>query len=319
MNALDGGTACSDFAAAKCAKFASCTNGVYVEVNYPSQAVCQSREESACLGVLAAPGNTATPAGFEQCGKDIANGACADFFDITNQTPACTPQAGPRANGQSCVNSGQCQSTWCYAPTGAQCGTCATRPAAGAACTADVDCGGNGMLCSVAKTCAAVVPGGGACGDSAPCAFGLSCVGAATGQNNGKCETSGATIGAACDGKRVTAPLCNHDLGLFCPSATDTCAMSSFVDAGVTCGIKPGMVITGSDASTPSSLATCGGASACEPAAAASGTCVAAAADGAQCNTAVGPPCLDPARCVTMGDASANGICAILETTSACD
>ncbi len=316
--ALDGGTACSDFAAAKCAKFDSCTQGIYTEVYYASQAQCRSREEESCLGVLAAPGNTATPAGFEQCGKDIANAACADFFDLTNQTPACTPRSGPRANGQSCVNNGQCQSTWCYVATTAACGVCATRPAPGAPCTSTVQCGGNGMLCSQADTCAEVVAGGGACGMGNPCGFGLSCVGS-TATTSGICQTAGTTPGAACDDGRTTAPLCNHDDGLFCPSATDMCAQSSLVDAGAVCGIIPGMLIPGMDASTPSKSALCGGGNSCEPPAAPSGRCLAAAADGAPCNTAIGPACLAPARCVGTNDAGAGGTCAILETTTACD
>ena len=40
-----------------------------------------------------------------------------------------------------------------------------------------------------------------------------------------------------------------------------------------------------------------------------SGTCKAAAADGAACDTAAGPPCMTPARCVTSG--STAGTCTV--------
>src|SRR5580698_9349591 len=78
----DAGVACANFAAAKCAKFDACTQNNYVLVHYGDQATCIARESIACLGVLAAPGNTASANGFEQCGQDITNGACSDFFDL---------------------------------------------------------------------------------------------------------------------------------------------------------------------------------------------------------------------------------------------
>ncbi len=313
----DGGLACSDFAAAKCAKFDACTQGVYTQLNFGTQAECQAREATACRGVLSAPDTTATPNGFEKCGKDITSGACADFFDVTNTTPACTPQAGPRANGRACVDSGQCQSAWCYAATGAVCGVCATRPAAGAPCAENVDCGGQGMLCSQAGTCAAVVALGGACDTGHPCGFALSCVGS-TPSSSGTCQTAGAAVGDTCDPTRSTAPLCEHDFGLFCPSTGDRCVKSALVDAGQPCGVTPGMVLAG-DAATPSMSALCAAGAACEPSSAPNGHCVAPVADGAECDMANGPPCLDPARCVSTSDASTSGTCSILDTTTTCN
>jgi len=310
---VDGGVACSDFAADKCAKFDACTQGIYNEVHYGALAECVSRETTACLGILAAPDNTATPAGFRQCGLDIMAGTCANFFDVTNTTPACTPQVGSRANGRGCVNDGQCTSTWCYARTGAVCGVCATRPPSGAPCVASVDCGGRGTLCSTAGTCAAVVTEGGSCDASHPCGFALSCVGS-TATTSGTCESAGAAVGATCDGKRAKAPLCELDFGFYCPPATDKCAKVTLAMAGQMCGV----IASTSDGGALPPLAICSGGSACEPGPGTTSVCVAAAADGAKCDTATGPPCLDPARCVSKVDASVSGTCAILDTTT-CD
>jgi hypothetical protein len=242
----------------------------------------------------------------------IAAGSCSDFFDLTNTPPACTPNAGARANGSACVNNGQCQSTWCYAPATTACGTCATRPAVGATCAADVDCGGQGMLCSTANTCAMIVAMGGTCDNSHPCGFALSCV-SPTVTQSGTCQAAGATVGAACDGSKMMAPLCEHDFGLFCPSATEMCAQASLVGTSQACGVMPGVK---TDAGVgPSSMATCNGGGACEPSTVTKGACTAPASDGAACDNVLGPPCLAPARCVTTSDASTAGTCAILEQT----
>jgi hypothetical protein len=117
-----------------------------------------------------------------------------------------------------------------------------------------------------------------------------------------------------CDGTRATAPLCELDFGLYCPPATDECAKATLAMAGQMCGVIPST----SDGGAPPPLAICVGGAACEPGTGTTSACLAPAADGDTCDTTTGPPCLDPARCVSTVDASPSGTCAILETTT-CD
>ena len=97
----------------------------------------------------------------------------------------------------------------------------------------------------------------------------------------------GTTVGAACDIRRVAAPACYGADGLTCDSGTNMCATQPLVAAGQACGVI-GTTVT----------ACLAGASCIIPAAAAAGTCVAPASDGAACDSTNGPNCQFPARCV---------------------
>jgi hypothetical protein len=98
--------------------------------------------------------------------------------------------------------------------------------------------------------------------------------------------------------------VCDGVQGLFCAGATGakTCAQTMFVGAGAACGPV-----------TQSSFAGCT-AGACYTAkglagAGETGTCKANAADGAACDSVLGPSCEFPARCV-LGNGTA-GTCKV--------
>jgi hypothetical protein len=317
-DSTDPNVVCVNYASAKCSKFDSCTKGIYIQTHFGTMDQCVAREKLTCLGTLALPDASSTPRGYARCAQDISAAACNDYFDLTNITKSCTPQPGPRADGAKCVENGQCQSTWCYAPTGAACGTCAQRPPAGAPCTANVDCGGRGLKCSKAGICASPVLAGGACDQSRPCGFLTTCVGD-TPTTPGTCQADGPSVGTACDTATMTASLCANEYGLFCPSATRQCATMDLVGPSQACGVFAGDAGT-SDAAAPSRKIDCTGGGDCFPTTASKGTCLAPAAEGATCDTVNGPPCMAPARCVgATGDASTTGTCQILVQSTSCN
>ncbi len=171
-------------------------------------------------------------------------------------------------------------------------------------------------------TCAAWVTVNNAClTGHQPCQSGLACVGddQAT-MTMGTCQTQGMTVGAACDGTRNTGPNCNGDLGLVCvPTAKDskgvgTCQAIQLVAAGAACGDIGAAPITG--------FADCQNGGLCKKAVStdATGVCVAAAADGAACDSdaANGPPCLAPAKCVPAAGSSATAGTCVVPNASTC-
>jgi hypothetical protein len=276
--------ACTDLAHARCTKLASCSQ-VAIQARYGDEATCESREKSSCLNSLAAPSTGATPQTFEACVTAFSSWACADY--LNNVTPdACRAQQGQLAAGAACAFNGQCQSAFCSVPTNATCGTCAAAPKAGDSCAQTTSCGPGLQCTNDTMQCEAAAAAGAACGKGVPCGDGLACVGA-TATVQGKCETAPSTQGAACDPKDMTAASCSRSAGFFCDTQSKQCVAITFASAGQACGNISGVQVL------------CGGAGFCQRAQGqASGTCVAAAADGAACDTANGPTCISPSRCV---------------------
>ena len=301
--------ACDGYAAIICAKLDACTGGVNVPMNYASVDECTAREALTCVASLEAPDNGGSASGIERCGAAVQAGSCADFFDHTNLPSPCVARPGPRPADAPCAFNGQCASSWCWLGTGATCGRCSTRPGVGAPCVANADCGGQSLHCSAALgACEPIVAPGSACDAQHLCPFEESCV-TADGGASGICTVRGA-LGTSCDAKLVNAPLCANDFGVFCPSATDVCALAVVAQPDETCGITAGVTVNG--VKGPSSMAICYGGSACSPSTASNGLCSPAAADGNRCDTVNGPPCLNPARCLVTSDAGTEGTCEIL-------
>ncbi len=304
--------ACNDYAAIICAKLDSCTGNVNVAENYSSNDECIVREALSCITSLDAPDNAASAAGIERCGAGIMAGSCGDFFDHTNFPSSCIARPGPRPNGAACAFNGQCDSTWCYLPASAACGTCTTRPEAGAPCAVNGDCGGQSLHCSSGiKTCEPVVASGSVCDATHLCPYEESCV-VPDGGTSGLCTVRGA-LGSACDAKLTKAPLCANDFGYFCPSATDICAPITAAFTDQTCGTLAGVVVNG--VRGPSHSAVCYGGTDCFPTTTSSGFCTPPAADGQPCDSVLGPSCENPARCVPKNpanDASTAGTCLVI-------
>jgi len=289
---------CADLAQAQCAKRMICSNGVSITRLYGSMDTCISRVTAQCTAGLAAPqsGNSASLA--EQCVAAYPQLACADFLDGV-LTDVCAP-LGPRAAGQPCAFNGQCASGFCSGTKNATCGTCAPSPAVGDSC-ATSSCG-HGQTCVLTTTmCEDYGASAATCSTASPCGSGLACTGIlSTAVSSGTCQVAATEVGAACGG---TMPGCSGTLGLYCAGAVGAkaCAAIAFASEGMPCG----------ELSTTSHVeCTAGGCYTATGLAGTTevGTCKADAADGAACDTVLGPACLTPARCVPTGAGSA-GLC----------
>jgi hypothetical protein len=289
--------ACADNAHQRCIQLQSCS-ATDLQLRYGSESDCETRETASCTTALSEPLNGNTPTAVEACAGAYAGWACADYLDGQNVPPPCRQQLGPVVNGGSCAIDGQCQSGFCGVAPGSACGTCEAVPAVGASCARLTSCG-PGLACTTdTATCVVFGVRGSACGEGAVCGVGLSCVGAdaATG-TQGTCQRAGATVGAACDPTTKTAAGCDRNAGVACNSTSRTCRTVVVASSGDPCG----NAIDGQPAYCEADGA-CSGASATMP-----GACTAAAADGDPCDTAAGPGCVIPARCI--GDGGTAGTC----------
>jgi hypothetical protein len=316
--------ACDDEAAAVCTLRNTCSPNYDVQRVYGTEAACQSRTAQTCVNSLDAMGQGNTPTKVEACATAYPTEMCSDFFD--DNPTACPQVMGTLAMGAACGAPGQCTSGFCDVTEYAVCGTCQPMPAAGATCVVQADCGRD-LACatptiSVADAgiptsglCAAYVASGGACLTGyKPCAAGLACVGdvEAT-MTTGICMAQGATVGAMCQTTRNTVANCDPDLGLVCIAPAGmmgmgTCVAITIVGPGKVCGETGGPPATG--------FAVCSASGLCVKAAPTdlSGTCKAAAADGAPCDNdpSIGPPCLAPAKCViAAGSTGTAGTCTV--------
>ena len=275
--------ACSDTAAAYCAKVQSCAP-IFLQIVYGDLATCTARLKLACAPSLAAPGTSQTAARIDACAAALGSASCDSVFG----GKICGTMPGTLANGAACVDSNQCMSAYCNRGNGG-CGACSAQPALGAAC--DGDCGTSGYQCD-SKVCVSYVPLHGPCdGQLHKCTPGLYCS-----KQSQSCEAP-LPAGAACTPN--ADPPCNLLDGHFCHPINKVCAEIKYAAAGQSCGyVMPDFYL-------------CSGSSTCQGAQGAqSGTCLAPAADGAACDAQKGPACLPPALC-------SNGLCRIFDP-SAC-
>ncbi len=307
---LTADSACTDVAKARCDQRAVCTNSSGITRTFGDQATCLLREKLACSTALGAKGSGNTPARVEQCATALAAEACADF--LAGNAPAACVNMGTLTDGTGCAFPGQCSSTYCTGLANAACGVCGQPVAAGGDCS-------NGGTCARGQTCYAA-PGaanmtmsciteaaaiGASCSRAMPCAAGLSCVGPLG--MAGSCMAAGSRPDVACDPTARTGPGCDRSIGLYCNATSKTCTTITFAADGAPCGL-------GSDGN----LIDCtGGAcygSVIGGAMPMMGTCKADAPDGAACDSANGPGCLAPARCVTTAGSTA-GTCTLSDAT----
>ncbi len=322
-NSLSAEQACADLAHATCTTRDTCSNNFQNAHDYGTESDCESRSAASCVLALAVKGTAATPQSREGCAEAYGSGieTCLDFFE-NNPVDACQAPVGTGAMGVTCAVAAQCASTYCAVANNAVCGTCQPFPAPGAACVVDGDCGRD-LACAIPSgatsgTCAAWVAPGGSCLTGVnPCQPEAACVGDnPTTSAHGTCMPTVMTVGASCDGARQVAPPCDGDHGLACiptgsGSLAGTCQMVTLANAGATCGAIGGPPTT--------SIADCAAGGMCVKANVGdrSGTCVAPAPDGAPCDSALGPPCLTPAKCVPTTPGVTEGTCT-LPYQSAC-
>lgn len=265
-----GGDDCSTVAAALCNRLKDCSP-LAIQVTYGDVNTCITRATTSCKAATTAPGASVAPSQFTSCVTAFSKLDCKNFTR-TNFVPSACLIPGSRVNGKACGSADQCQSGYCSASTGI-CGTCGQREASGKSCTTNDDCQ-SGLICNSKSVCSQPVSSGGNCTDFRDCAVGLNCA-------SGKCATPLA------EGKTCTNGGCDRLAGLFCNPQTKKCQAIKVADANKACGI------VGSDFFECTTSGHCKLASG-----KLSGTCLAHAADGADCDAVNGPNCMPPALCV---------------------
>ena len=188
--------ACADWAAARCQRYDACSDALYNQIHYGSEAACVTASVQTCAIGLAATGTAATAETFEACAQALPTESCADFLG-DNPVSACAALAGTLAIGAPCIGSSQCQSTYCAIPQYATCGVCAAVPAAGSPCVVTAECGARGGLACAEGVCVAYGGANASCSGAAPCGIGFDCVGAKK-TAPGTCQPTVTTVGATC-------------------------------------------------------------------------------------------------------------------------
>ncbi len=332
-------SACADIASARCDQASICSladgetgTGFNVLENYGSKETCVARQTLNCTNALNAPDNGNTPAQIEMCVAAFPAFSCTQFFD--NQPPLPCQPTGPRAAGAPCTFNGQCLTGQCNGTKTSVCGTCGAAPATGTDCS-DSTCADGERCVGATTTCQPIVASGGTCDTGHPCDRGFSCIGENTKtMTAGSCGPAATGIGSPCGG---TMPGCDGTRGLYCggPTGAKTCMRVIYpgYNGSVTAGADGGVATGsdgGSDAGTAPTTATgspCGLLADGSRVGCVSGNCYTAtgvatgsdqgtcrpfAGDGDPCDTAVGPGCMYPARCVVTGGADGGG------TTGSC-
>ena len=299
--------ACADYARAYCAKLDQCGNKA-AQRTFGSVDACVARASMRCVSAAAAPSSGSTAVTIDACTGTIPTASCAEWLEP--EPVVCAISPGTLAKGAACAFGTQCASTYCAIPLGAGCGQCAAVPGAGDDCTATRGCGPANLRCDASGS-GKCLPLGGAsapCDASAPCLAGLDCVGAEPKKmTQGACQPARATLGAACDPARVAAPGCDRNQGLDCDKASLQCVAVATATAGAPCGYDK----------TSGAFTICTGGSTCFASAASGATavCVVAVVEGSACDTAAGPPCLTPARCVAAPGGT-SGSCVLVDGAS---
>jgi hypothetical protein len=294
--------ACAAVAKAVCDKRVACSGkidaaGVGIIRMFGTMTECLARQQLQCSNAFHAMGSGQSLATAQQCAEAFAGYSCADFF--ANNAPAACQPPGAHLNGAACAFNTQCKSGFCTGEKKAACGTCAPEPDVNASCAAS-DCGRGQSCDATSMTCKVPGASGDACDTNDDCGYGLVCLSVAAAGGAGNCKPAASDVGAACGGMM---PVCDGAQGLACAGAAGAkkCVATTFVGDGAPCG------------PTADGFAGCT-AGACYTAKALAGagevgTCKADAADGAPCDTATGPGCEFPARCV-LGNGTA-GVCKV--------
>jgi hypothetical protein len=299
--------ACSAIAAAICAAEARCEpfNGISAE--YGTMSSCLERQVLSCNLSLR------TPAQNLACATARMNEPCVEWSADEFGPPVCYPMPGKGETGEPCTVNQQCASAFCATVSNAACGTCQPTPIVGTACPLGT-CGSSGLAC-YKSVCVHDGTLGTPCNSTQPCSTGLSCLEDTDGGLAGTCQPNANAVGATCSAHVSStgvqmAPDCDSLLGFFCatPANLDQCRLSTLVIAGQPCGSIDSIDYVCSDESTcePVPITTDGGPSK---------ACIRRAGDGAPCDTATGPACIPPSRCImplTDGGATA-GICTAVD------
>jgi hypothetical protein len=291
--AVSTDTACADYATAICTKASTCSV-IFLEISYGDTAACTTRFKSLCASAFAAHATSLTTDHVEKCIAALSSAGCDALYD--RNTPAdCRSTAGTLANGTACGDDNQCTSAYCNKGASSICGTCGVaRSKVGEACTQDDNCD-YGLVCigggMTPQVCAARGGAGATCDAQHPCSTALACnVTSMAGMPaSGTCITPNAE-GAACTTGLGLGSCDVLKAGDFCNPKSLVCQKLPIAAGGAACGFDP---MTGI-------YTACAKNALCHESGPPPGmsVCIAAAADGAACDTTNGPPCTAGATCV---------------------
>jgi hypothetical protein len=224
---------CSDLWSRRCAEWKTCLPNDF-NTRFTSTDDCVSQRGAACAAGFDGEAVTAKPADVKACFDGDKTLSCTQLtrllFDpnadpnTTNADPACAKiPAGTRKDGESCAFHAECSGGACI--RAGECGTCATRQAAGGACKVNEHCK-PGLSCGADGKCAPISEKGGDCA-VADCHTDLLC---------GADKTCGDRIpdGAACDPTSLSVR-CNWFAGSLCDVDSKTCQPHKIGAAGDSC------------------------------------------------------------------------------------
>jgi hypothetical protein len=209
------GDPCTDYANNLCELEQSCNLLFFRNLLWGDLATCRERRKLRCAARLAAPGATETPARLAACATVLSKFTCEQYGNQDSWPESCGSPPGTRAEGAACALGAQCRGRGCFPAEGSPCGVCSVLPPLGAACSNGV-C--DDFLECLNGVCVAFLRLGESCRYGGPlCAYGLACIGAASGQ--GKCLQN-LGLGATCDPMAIE---CNDGIGLSCDAMTNKC------------------------------------------------------------------------------------------------
>jgi hypothetical protein len=278
---------------------------------------CIDDQWRSCVADLGRPNSGNSAMRVNSCAQALSHQSCLDFqAGITLPTSDCPSIVGGHAdNGTDCSVSNECKSNYCNRTEAQRCGKCADKGGLNATCEQNSDCANmltcQGMACAPAMPAVAKAKAGDPCGTGLPaCDTDLTCVGTGTMKT---CMAQVMTAGAPCDSTKKTLPDCNNDkVHLWCNPNTMMCEARKWNPIGMTCNELP-----------DGSFAGCSGGANCVRAVDAlgkrttTGICIADATEGLPCyrNTADGPGCAVPLRCIYDVVNAPNGVCLAADTS----
>lgn len=281
--------ACTEQAKARCGKTQECST-YWWNVRYGGDdAACERIEKQYCMNAFAAPSSAKTAQKTADCTAAVATWSCGDWL-ANNVPPACVAAAGALGNAAPCAFASQCASGFCAVPQNFGCGKCAPATKVGDSCASTQVCAAEatGQYCSqTTLVCTSPVGQGGTCDNvNLLCTGGLSCAGL-TMTANGTCQPAVTTQGADCMPTGQGGAGCDRHHGLVCDGASKKCVAMTFAAAGQPCGVVNNLNVPCADEGL---CLIANGQKA--------GACVGIAADGAPCDTDVGPSCAFRSSCV---------------------
>ncbi len=256
--------ACMEIANAMVGKQIACAHFPGV-LNYGSPENAFARLVKNCV-MAELPGMNWPPRPATRCADAVRLQSCEDYLDGAPLAACIAP--GDFANGTGCGHPDQCQSEACSISTYGTCGRCVPAPRINERCLSGY-CPA-GLICNVQNVCVLPRASGAACSGDMPCRTSLTCYG-------GVCRTRINNAAQPC----MVNDHCDFPNSWVCHPMNLRCVRALTAETGSPCGY------TATDVTYCSASGFCNSAT----------ICVAPAADGAACDDAAGPRCMEPARC----------------------